>query len=64
MSKCYKMDNTGIFEEYGDRFYLENNNKIILISTNINSLCIEGQKVKNEQARYFVLSTQADIIVF
>jgi len=59
---CYKMNNTGIFDVYGDAFHPGKNEEITIVSANINGLCTEGWSIKNDQVQDFALSTQADVL--
>ena len=59
----YKMDNTSIVDNfYGDYFNPRKEDKIAVISLNINSLRTEGWKAKNNLVRDFILESDANIV--
>ena len=53
-----------ILDFYRDQFRVDKEEKIILISININSLHAKGWQVKKNQIRDFALLFKVDIIAF
>ena len=57
------MDYTDFLNKpFGDHFSSENEEEIMVVSMNINSLKIKSWKAKNDMLRDFLLQLQADII--
>ena len=63
INACHRINNTRVIEEvYGDQFYSDKDEKIIVLLLNVNRIRTEGWLVKNDLFRDFILGSKVDII--